>query len=162
MEADSHITRVDNNTVSNQQPMGETAIAYLPVKAGLNGLPKDGLSTIPLIAWAVVLHKLTDRDDVTFGVHNIPSSKATGEETERQASNCVVSFDPEVRVRDFLWGNRHKLEPFGLEFGPRVSTAILFHREERNSEETLGYICDSRCKDHVRFRIECWCQLISH
>ncbi|KAF4239724.1 hypothetical protein CNMCM6457_008644 [Aspergillus fumigatiaffinis] len=125
MEADSHITRVDNNTVSNQQPMGETAIAYLPVKAGLNGLPKDGLSTIPLIAWAVVLHKLTDRDDVTFGVHNIPSSKATGEETERQTSNCVVSFDPEVRGYDVL---------IALNVNNEDPTASLYYRTPAISE----------------------------
>ncbi|KAJ5372589.1 acetyl-CoA synthetase-like protein [Penicillium concentricum] len=148
MEAEFCITHVDNDTVSNQQPMKETAITYLTAQAELNRLTKDGLSTIPLIAWAVVVHKFTDTDTVSFGVHYISSSKATEEKTRRQSSICVVSIDPEARVRDFLLGNKHKLEPLGLESRPEVSTAILFHQGERDLEETLSVICHSRCKDH--------------
>ncbi|KAJ5423901.1 acetyl-CoA synthetase-like protein [Penicillium cf. griseofulvum] len=119
MEAESSITHVDNDTVSIQQPMKETAIVYLPAQAELNGLIKDGLSTIPLIAWAVVLNKFTDMDAVSFDVHYLSSCKATEERAERQSSTCVVSIDPEARRYDVL---------IALSVNDEVPTARLYYR----------------------------------
>lgn len=149
MEAESRITRDDKDPVSNQQSM-----AYLPAKIELKGLTKDGLSTIPLLAWALVLQKFSDTDIVAFGVHNNSSSGTSEESSATESSVCVVSIDPEAQVRDYLSESRHKLEPFGLECRPGVSTAILFHRDEKDLEEPLGFISGTRCRDHVRIHVE--------
>lgn len=148
MAAKSRMTHVDTDTVASEHPMDAMQMVHLPAQAELKRWTKDGMPTLPLIAWAVVRHRFTDIDDVSFGVHDISSDKSTEEKTGREDCICRVSIDPEAQVGDFLSGNRHKFGPFGIESPAELDTSILFHRGK--DLETLGGICHSLCDNYVR------------
>lgn len=143
MEAETCVFPVNNGEiVQDGEPFQKVSVECLAPQASFDDANQDGLFSVLLLAWALLLRRFTDMDNVRFVVHNFATDNIT--ETSPQIYEAPIHSD--VSVGSLLEKN-YTMKQWQLNFASKMNTAVVFHDEARKVEEEILPLIS---KDQVR------------
>ncbi|GIJ83244.1 putative NRPS-like protein biosynthetic cluster [Aspergillus pseudoviridinutans] len=147
MEAEACVLPVnDGEKGQDREQIKEVSIGRLALRTSFDDTLQDGLFSVLILAWALVLRRFTDMDDVRFAVHSTPTDKTVPKVKERSLQICEVSIPPEVNVRRFFEEVRYKMKQWQLELASEVNTVVVLGHEAEEVKEDVGLLFQSGCK----------------
>ncbi|CAI7667722.1 unnamed protein product [Penicillium bialowiezense] len=133
MEAETCVFPVnDGEIVQDGELFQKVSVKCLALQAGFDDANQDGLFSVLLLAWALVLRRFTDMDNVRFVVHNF----ATGNITETSPQIYEAPIHSDVSVGSLL-EKKYTMKQWQLNFASKMNTAVVFRDEVRKVEEEI-------------------------
>lgn len=130
MEAETCVFPVNNGEiVQDGELFQKVSVECLAPQAGFDDANQDGLFSVLLLAWALVLRRFTDMDNVRFVVHSF----ATDNITETSPQIYEAPIHPDVSVGSLL-EKKYTMKQWQLNFASQMNTAVVFRDEARKVE----------------------------
>ncbi|KAJ5241304.1 NRPS-like protein biosynthetic cluster [Penicillium citrinum] len=131
MEAETCVFPVSNREIAQDgEVFQKVSMGSFPLPAGFDDISQDGMSSVFLLAWALVLRRFTDMDNVRFFVHNI----ATDNTTECSPQILEANIRPEVTAGTLLGEKPYKMKQWQTASASKMNTAVVFQDEARRTE----------------------------
>jgi len=111
----------------------KVSIGCLVPQTGFEYTSQDGLLCAHIPAWALVLRRFTDMDNVRFVVHNVPTDNIT----EGSPQIYEAPMHPDVSIGEFLEKKNYNMKQWQLDFTSKINTAIFLCDEAKKVEEDI-------------------------
>lgn len=131
MEMEACLLPINNcEKVQDGEPFQKVSVGCLAPQTDREYTSQDRLLCAHIPAWALVLRRFTDMDNVRFGVHNVPTVEAAPQVFE-------VPIHPDVSIGDFLEEKNYNMKQWQLEFTSKINTAVFLWDETKTAKEDI-------------------------
>ena len=131
MEMEACLLPINNcEKVQDGESFQKVSVGCLAPQTDLDYASQDRLLCAHIPAWALVLRRFTDMDNVRFGVHNVPTVEASPQIFE-------APIHPDVSIGDLLDDKNYNMKQWQPDFTSKINTAVFLWDETKIAKEDI-------------------------